>query len=243
MFHSKRNESHQKSISDDSSRLTSSTMMSVPCCNESRHRVVEIIKPSKSKSFNTDISDEPYDLTTPTGYIKPIIKKGEKVFACWSGPNGDGKVFFPGRVWDVRDSGVSSEYGPVMMYDIVYDDGDTESNVHEIWVIKKEEWEMYHRKPEESWIGVTNVTFPTSEDNYANTLGWYKLSSSNFVDMKNPPVYSSLGDALRAHDRHVIEIKGQNNETAKELNFPEEPRVGQLVIDLTILCNRFPLCQ
>jgi hypothetical protein len=40
--------------------------------------------------------------------------------------------------------------------------------------------------------------------------------------MKNPRVYSSLGDALRAHDRLVIEIKGQNNVTAKELNFPEE---------------------
>ena len=201
-----RNETQQKSISDSSSQLTSS--------DESHHRVV--------KTLDTDTSDEPNDPTTRTGYIKPIIKKGEKVYACWSGPNGDGKVFFPGRVWDVRDNGVSSEYGPVMMYDIVYDDGDTESNVHEIWVIKKEEWEMYHRKPEESWIGVTNVTFPTSEDHYANTLGWYKLSSSTYVDVKNPPIYSSLGDALRAHDRQVIETKGQDNVTAKELNFPEE---------------------
>ena len=201
-----RNETEQKSISDSSSLLTSS--------DESQHRVV--------KSLDTDTSDEPNDPTTRTGYIKPIIKKGEKVYACWSGPNGDGKEFFPGRVWDVRDNGVSSEYGPVMMYDIVYDDGDTESNVHEIWVIKEEEWKMYHRKPEESWIGVTNVTFPTSEDHYANTLGWYKLSSSTYVDVKNPPIYSSLGDALRAHDRQVIETKGQDNVTAKELNFPEE---------------------
>ena len=78
MFHSKRNESHQKSISDDSSRLTSSTMMSVPCCNESRHRVVEIIKPSKSKSFNTDISDEPYDLTLLLDISSQLSKRVRK---------------------------------------------------------------------------------------------------------------------------------------------------------------------
>ena len=84
---------------------------------------------------------------------------------------------------------------------MVYDDGDTESNVQEIWVMKKNEYEMGIKNPEENWIGVTNITFPESKDNYAKLIGWYKLTCGG-----DHPVHSSLGDALRAHDKVIFRV-------------------------------------
>ena len=78
----------------------------------------------------------------------------------------------PGKVSGVREY-PGAEYGPVKKYDIVFDDGDTESNVDELWVAKKAEYELCLEKPEEDWIGVKNVRFPNARDNYARLIGWY----------------------------------------------------------------------
>ncbi len=218
----------------------------------SQFKVIEFIEPpgtSTSKKRGKGVEHEsrkkvdcnPGVPTITTGYLKPCIKKGEKVYACWGVRNGLGQEWFPGRVWDVKEYAIG-DYGPQHKYDVVYDDGDTESNVQEIWVMKKNEYEMGIKKPEESWIGVTNVTFPESKDNYAKLIGWYKLTCDG-----DHPVYSSLGDALRAHDKvmfricfgasqiciqfshlfecaqqHIIETKGQEIEVVQDLNFPEE---------------------
>ena len=129
-------------------------------------------------------------------YIKPVIKKGEKVYACWGGKDGKGTLWYPGRTWDTKSS-PGGEFGPVRMYDIVYDDGDMEPQVDEEWVVKKEEYEVGVEKPDEkSWIGVTNIRFEDSMDNYARVIGWYRTTFGG-----ESRVYSSLAKALRSYDK------------------------------------------
>jgi hypothetical protein len=41
------------------------------------------------------------------------------------------------------------KYGLQTKYNVVYDDGDMESNMHEMWVMKKDEYKMSIRKPQE----------------------------------------------------------------------------------------------
>merc|ERR1711957_149019 len=151
-----------------------------------------------------------------TLHVKPIINKGEEVYACWSG--GTARDWFPGRVWDVKEIPGAGDYGPNRKYDVVFDDGDTESNMEEIWVTKREDYEEGLQKMEENeWLGVTNVRFPDSKDVYARLIGWYETCLDGVR-----VVHSSLGGALRAHDRHVIKTRGKDNIAASELNFPAE---------------------
>ena len=111
----------------------------------------------------------------------------------------------------------SEGYGPIRKYDIVFDDGDVEPSVGEVWVSKKSEYEVSVAKPEDTWIGVTNVRFEYSNDDYARLIGWYKTTVG---DVNR--VYTSLRSALRAYDKFIIESKGKDKVSAKELNFPEE---------------------
>lgn len=188
---------------------------------------IAYIEPSQSSGSSED-SDKGKDevskketMSNPeestTQYIKPIIKKGEKIYAVWSGPDGKGQVWYPGRTWDSNEKPSSEEYGPIRKYDIVFDDGDMEPDVDEIWVSKKSEYEVSIAKPEDTWIGVTNVRFEYSNDDYARLIGWYKTTVG---DVNR--VYTSLRSALRAYDKFIIESKGKDKVSAKELNFPEE---------------------
>jgi hypothetical protein len=205
MFHGCGWEETCRSITRDTpSALESSLHMKV-----SPLKVVEFIEPSrlltrKEEAIDTENEDAKHDSQKRADcdtdvrtnvYSKPIIKKGERVYACWKGRNRLGRGWFPGRVWDVKEI-TPGEYGPERKYDVLYDDGDTESNMDEIWVMKKDEYELGVMKPEEQWIGVTNVTFPKSNDQYAKLIGWYKLTCDGAHQ-----VYSSLGDALRSHDK------------------------------------------
>ena len=133
---------------------------------------------------------------TTSEYIKPVIKKGEQVYACWGGNDGKGTLWYPGRTWDTKSS-PGGEFGPVRKYDIVYDDGDMEPQVDEEWVVKKEEYEVGVEKPDEkNWIGVTNIRFEDSMDNYARLIGWYRTTFGG-----ESRVYSSLAKALRSYDK------------------------------------------
>jgi len=194
------------------------------------YKVLEYVEPSRiisdsdgkehggneegeAETNKEETNPEPRLLTN--GHVKPIIKKAEKVYARWSG--GTGWNWFPGRVWDVKES-PGAEYGPEKKYDVVFDDGDTEPNVGEIWIAKKADYEVcLEKRDEEDWIGVKNVRFPDSKDEYARMIGWYETCLDGVQR-----VYSSLGEALRAHDKHIVKTKGRNNCLAAELNFPEE---------------------
>ena len=83
------------------------------------------IEPSVSSEENNSRASTPED-DSNNKYIKPVIKHGAKVYACWSGPDGKGAIWYPGRVWDSKVKPGSGEFGPIHKYDIVYDDGDME---------------------------------------------------------------------------------------------------------------------
>ena len=210
MLHFSGSKKAYQSVSHDSPS-TSAIMKSSPPREGSQFKVIEFIEPPGSSTNKKRVKGVEHESrkkgdcnpgvpTITTGYLKPCIKKGEKVYACWGVRNGLGQEWFPGRVWDVKEYAIG-DYGPQYKYDVVYDDGDTESNVQEIWVMKKNEYEMGIKNPEENWIGVTNITFPESKDNYAKLIGWYKLTCGG-----DHPVYSSLGDALRAHDKVIFRV-------------------------------------
>lgn len=121
-------------------------------------------------------------------------------------------------MWDVKESPGADKYGSNMKYDIVYDDGDTESNVDEIWVAKKVDYETCLQNPEEKdWIGVRNICFLDSKDEYARLVGWYETCLEGV-----PEVHSSLREAFRANDKHIIKMRGKGKILATELNFPAE---------------------
>ena len=83
------------------------------------------IEPSESSEENNSRASTPED-DSNNKYIKPVIKHGAKVYACWSGPDGKGAIWYPGRVWDSKVKPGSGEFGPIHKYDIIYDDGDVE---------------------------------------------------------------------------------------------------------------------
>ena len=85
-------------------------------------------------------------------------------------------------------------------FDVIYDDGDTETDLKEIFVMKKADYELCMMKEEKDWIGVKNVTDPNSCDDFARAVGWYEVN----IDGTNH-VFSSLGDALRCYD--VVSLK------------------------------------
>ncbi|KAL9189318.1 hypothetical protein ACHAXT_011808 [Thalassiosira profunda] len=157
--------------------------------------------------------DAPKQLPLPAG--KPLIEIGDKIFARWGGPGGDGDAWFPGKVSGVREY-PGAEYGPVKKYDVVFDDGDTESNVDEVWVAKKAEYSMCLENPEEDWIGVKNVRFPDAKDNYARLIGWYAAS----IDGKEE-IFTHLSAALRASDAYTVRCKKAATKRA-DLNLAEE---------------------
>lgn len=66
--------------------------------------------------------------------------------------------------------------------------------------MKKEDYDILSDLPDESvWIGVVHYTDPSSNDDYAKIVGWYDTYCDG-----NHQVYTSIGDALRAHDKVCI---------------------------------------
>lgn len=130
---------------------------------------------------------------------KPAYKKGEKIYALWSGGT---QKWYPGRIWDIKLSSSSSDYGAVRTFDVIYDDGDTETDLKEIFVMKKADYELCMMKEEKDWIGVKNVTDPNSRDDFARAVGWYEVN----IEGTNH-VFSSLGDALRFYDLVSLEYR------------------------------------
>lgn len=89
-------------------------------------------------------------------------------------------------------------YGLQRTFDIIYDDMEKETEVGEIYVMKKVDYELCLEKGEANWIGVKNVTDPDSEDAFARAVGWYEV---NFEDSDDTYAFGSLQEALRYYDK------------------------------------------
>mmetsp|Transcript_10528 Transcript_10528/g.21869 ORF Transcript_10528/g.21869 Transcript_10528/m.21869 type:complete len:675 (+) Transcript_10528:1027-3051(+) len=178
---------------------------------------------SSGKSDTDEDEEEDDDMSvTPkhtNSRTKPVIKKNEQVYAVWSGAK-DNNCWYPGRVWEVHVVTEGSGYGPVKKYDIVFDDGDVEKGVDEVFVMKKVDYEIGIEKDENDWVGVTNYLDRRSKDKYARLVGWYEFTSA----AGEHRIYSSLNDALHAYDESIIEERGRPNIITSELNFPNARR-------------------
>jgi hypothetical protein len=146
-------------------------------------KVVEYVQPAKpSFERNEEAQLGTYDGNEPENSsskcnkrIKPIINRGEHVYAVLRAKDGDASSstqtsWLPGRVWDFKVKHETS-YGPVKTYDIIFDNGEIETNIDEISVMKKVDYDILSDLPDESfWNGVVHYTDPSSNDDYAKII-------------------------------------------------------------------------
>ncbi|KAL7549522.1 LOW QUALITY PROTEIN: hypothetical protein ACHAWF_012782 [Thalassiosira exigua] len=161
--------------------------------------------------------------------LKPQLKAGTKVYAAYWEPD-DAKrreepSWHPGAVSSVAVRKASDErFGPVRWYNVNYDDGDRTTGIHDAFVFPVEDYELVTRRDEENekrkraanWKGVKNVTDGKSKDAWAASVGWYVAA----IDGERRP-FSTLAEALRAYDAHVVRAKGLSTRKV-DLNLAEE---------------------
>lgn len=153
----------------------------------------------KKSACNNDSGSEEHSVSNESsmGRKKPEFKKGDMVYALWSGDAND--KWYSGRIWDINviprsDCG----YGPKRILDVIFDDGETETGIKEIYVMKKIDYELCLHKGEKEWIGVKNITDPDSTDEFARAVGWYQVSLD---EPRETFVFASLHDALQFYDK------------------------------------------
>ena len=118
--------------------------------------------------------------------VKTIHEEGDKVKARSSLKGGKG--WYNGTVKSRRSSEpVDKRYGSVHYYSIQFQDGQTDSNVHEVNVIKVQDFKITDKEMET--FCVVRKRDKKSEDKYARIRGWYCLSSGEY--------FSSVSDALK----------------------------------------------
>lgn len=92
-------------------------------------------------------------------------------------------------------------YGPTRIYDIEFDDGDALSDVSDMWVFEKLEYELITRRRQDknqgSWEGIKHVIDEESQDEWAKYVGWYTVSVNGDAEKS----FNSLRDALKASKR------------------------------------------
>lgn len=159
--------------------------------NFTNNKVVE----SSDCNSDLEIDENKALIGTFINKKKPEFKKGERVYAMLSSDD----KWYPGRIWDIKTVPMSdSGYGPKRKFDVIYDDGEKETEVGEIYVMKKVDYELCLEKGEKNWIGVKNVVDSSSEDEFARAIGWYEV---NMEGCSDTCVFSSLHEALRYHDK------------------------------------------
>ncbi|KAL7529380.1 hypothetical protein ACHAXR_004456 [Thalassiosira sp. AJA248-18] len=145
--------------------------------------------------------------------IKPRFKVGEKVYAAWwpDEARKDVPSWYPGIVRSCKEvlmenngDGVgvgrnNSQYGPVRLYNVEYDDGDKLNGVEDRYVFTKADYLLHMRNAAsgsgggggsgidnggkgenvvniQCWKGVKNVTDGESNDGWASSVGWYNAA-------------------------------------------------------------------
>jgi len=154
--------------------------------------------------------------------LKPDLRVGDEVWAAWWENRGEGEVcqaesggWYPGRIKRVREQG-GSDYGPQRYYDIEYDDGDELHGVDDVYVVRKEDYELSTRENVARWKGIALETDDNSTDLWAKRMGWYSVTIDG-DDYRFP----YLSQALRAYDDSVVRSKGVNTYPS-DLNLAEE---------------------
>ena len=151
--------------------------------------------------------------------LKQLFEVGDEVYAAWFDEKEDPKrqneySLHPGKVTKVNEIG-TSEYGPIRLYNITFDDGDKLSNLGDHYVFSREDTKLLDGK-RGLGIGVKVVYDANSEDKWARDVGWYQVDIDG---MKQS--FSLLSEAWKAYDAHVVHIKGKQTKKS-DLNYPDD---------------------
>ena len=213
---SKRNIPREGCVSGDPAK-------SVDTLNQpQRKRNVDVPKLSKESGEQIEDVSVPINVTLSRNKrIKPIFRKGEKVYAMinQNSLSDEKDNWLPGRVWASTVT-CESSYGPVKTYEIseyyrsiqyllfsncfvltlihlsVFDNGEVEQSLDEVWVMKEKDYIALRAKPKEfAWIGVQRCTDQDSNDEYAKKVGWFETYCGEDLQ-----IHTSISDAMRAHD-------------------------------------------
>mmetsp|Transcript_2224 Transcript_2224/g.5909 ORF Transcript_2224/g.5909 Transcript_2224/m.5909 type:complete len:232 (-) Transcript_2224:397-1092(-) len=144
--------------------------------------------------------------------IKELHNVGDKVWACWL-PMGDNQSWFPAIVKSSTVVG-KSKYGVIRSYHVVFEDGDEDDELNEMYVMSEEE----HRHTvlgTSAFEGVKSKCFKNKTDEYAAIRGAY------VTDLTGNILFSTMGAAARARDDELVERNG-DKVRRRDLNFPEE---------------------
>jgi len=151
--------------------------------------------------------------------LKPLFEVGDEVYAAWFDEKEDPKRQYeyslhPGKVTLVNEIG-TSEYGPIRLYNIAFDDGDKLSNLGDYHVFSKEDTKLLDGK-KGLGMGVKVVYDANSNDKWARDVGWYQVQIDG---MKQS--FSLLSEAWKAYDAHVVCTKGKQTKKS-DLNYPDD---------------------
>ena len=186
---------------------------------------------SKKSSSSDDDSDSDDD-TSSLAELKPALKKGDRVVAAWwdlirhESMNTSTGKWFTGKVHAVKEkdrfSGSrASNYGPVRIYDIHFDDGDELEGILDVFVCPEKDYDLENNTSSRDWKGVRNVKDRKSSDRYAKEIGWYVATIGG-----DEISFSSLYEAMKKLDEYTIKRK-KGKVSKSDLNLPNEWKLSK----------------
>ena len=160
--------------------------------------------------------------------LKPVLQKGDKVWAAWWNLAKDeiintaGALWFEGKVHATKEvnrcgNSRASEYGPLRLYDIHFNDGDKLKGVLDVFVCPEKDYNLQTKIKRKHWKGVRNVVDKKSSDRYAREIGWYNVVAVDGQEIS----YSTLYEAMKKSDEVTIEKK-KGDVRKSDLNLPNE---------------------
>jgi hypothetical protein len=104
--------------------------------------------------------------------LKPLFEVNDRVYALFK----DSRCWYKGVVTN-HTTARNSEYGPVRIYDVLFDDGDKDTGIFDYNVFSEKDYILQEEKEgkKPKWTGVTNKTDETSTDDWARIVGWYNV--------------------------------------------------------------------
>jgi hypothetical protein len=146
---------------------------------------------------------------------KPLYHIGSYVCAAWW-PSPDRRSNIEYYHGVVKNYALKKDadhgYGPLILYDVLFDDDTVACGVEDCYVYLTEDYENL----DQVWKGVDAACDEKSKDRWAKEIGWY-VATIDGVDRS----YPRLMDAVRAYDRAVVQKKGPQT-VAADLNLPDE---------------------
>ena len=175
----------------------------------SKQTEVSVVKKEKSPGATSNNTK----LVTPSpvkkkSQLKPRFNVGDEVYAEYSHNS-----WYPGKVKFYKEVDSDSKYGPIRLYDIIFDDGDERKKLRDYGVMAKRDYELTSRV--KKYVGIKICTDKKSIDKWARDVGWYEVNLGGTKQL-----YSLLSDAIEAHDVYVLRSKGNQVEKS-DLNIPQ----------------------